>query len=177
MYWPHFMEQIRDRHYHHQKPPTKASHRLAGHEWPTDHPWPGTLLKASQEGPWCWQCPLGGLFHQHPASSPKIYSQKIQGWKSPSRWEPQAEIPRACPKDVFGHTYKVPAWNPHKKYDFRTTRVGFLPEETYFFRDARKKVEETYFFQFCPDKTGRNWTKLEKTMKEVRNAGKNNHHS
>ena len=52
-------------------------------------------------------------------------------------------------------------------------RVGFLPEETYFFRDTRKKVEETYFFQYCPDKTGRNWTKLEKTMKEVRNAGKN----
>ena len=51
-------------------------------------------------------------------------------------------------------------------------RVGFLPEETYFFRDTRKKVEETYFFQFCPDKTGRNWTKLEKTMKMVRNAGK-----
>ena len=44
-------------------------------------------------------------------------------------------------------------------------RVGFLPEETYFFRDTRKKVEETYFFQFCPDKTGRNWIKLEKTWK------------
>ena len=56
-------------------------------------------------------------------------------------------------------------------------RVGFLPEETYFFRDTRKKVEETYFFQFCPDKTGRNWTKLEKTMKEVRNPGKNNYHT
>ena len=56
--------------------------------------------------------------------------------------------------------------------DNPTTRVGFLPEETYFFQDTRKKVEETYFFQFCPEKTGRNWTKLEKTMKEVRNAGK-----
>ena len=44
-------------------------------------------------------------------------------------------------------------------------RVGFLPEETYFFQDTRIKVEETYFFLFCPDKTGRNWTKLEKTMK------------
>ena len=51
-------------------------------------------------------------------------------------------------------------------------RVGFFPEETYFFQDTRKKVEETYFFQFCPDKTGRNWTKLEKTVKDVRNAGK-----
>ena len=51
-------------------------------------------------------------------------------------------------------------------------RVGFFPEETYFFRDTRKKVEETYFFQFCPDKTGRSWTKLEKTVKDVRNAGK-----
>ena len=56
-------------------------------------------------------------------------------------------------------------------------RVGFLPEETYFFRDTRKKVEETYFFQFCPDKTGRNWTKLEKTVKDVRNAGKHNYHT
>ena len=53
-----------------------------------------------------------GLFHQHPASSPKIYSQKIQGRKSPLRWEHQAEILHACPKHVFGHTYKVPAWNP-----------------------------------------------------------------
>ena len=51
-------------------------------------------------------------------------------------------------------------------------RVGFLPEETYFFQDTRKKVEETYFFRFCPDKTGRNRTKLEKTVKDVRNAGK-----
>ena len=34
------------------------------------------------------------------------------------------------------------------------SRVGFLPEETYFFRDTRKKVEEIYFFQFCLDKTG-----------------------
>ena len=41
-------------------------------------------------------------------------------------------------------------------------RIGFLPEETFFFRDTRKKVEENYFFQFCPDKTGRNWTKPEK---------------
>ena len=60
--------------------------------------------------------------------------------------------------------------SPHK----RVVRVGFLPEETYFFRDTRKKVEETYFFQFCPDKTGRNWTKLEKTVKDVVNPGKKN---
>ena len=46
------------------------------------------------------------------------------------------------------------------------TRVEFLPEETYFSGTPGIKVEETYFFQFCPDKTGRNWTKLEKTMKE-----------
>ena len=54
------------------------------------------------------------------------------------------------------------------------TRVGFLPEETYFFRDTRKKVEETYFFQFCPDKTGRNWKKLWK-MSEM--LEKNNYHT
>ena len=124
MYWPHFMEQIRGRHYHHQKPPTKASHRLAGHEWPTDHPWPGTLLKSLPRRPLVLAMSPRGLFHQHPASSPKIYSQKIQGRKSPLRWEPQAEILHACPKHVFGHTYKVPAWNPHKRYDFRTTQTS-----------------------------------------------------
>ena len=66
-------------------------------------------------------------------------------------------------------------WHSHLAlaiYIFVVVRVGFLPEETYFFRDTRKKVEETYFFQFCPDKTGRNWTKVEKTVKDVRNAGK-----
>ena len=60
-----------------------------------------------------------GLFHQHPASSPKINSQKYQ--KSPLRWEPQAEIPRACPKHAFGHTYKVPAWNPPNYTNFKRT--------------------------------------------------------
>ena len=59
------MEQIRGWHYHHQKPPTKASRRLAGHKWPTDHP----QGSASNVDP-------RGLFHQHPASSPKINSQK-----------------------------------------------------------------------------------------------------
>ena len=42
-------------------------------------------------------------------------------------------------------------------------RVGFLPEEIYFFQDAGKKVEKSYFLQFIPDKTGRNgkkWKKL-----------------
>ena len=65
-----------------------------------------------------------GLFHQHPAGSPKINSQKIQGRKSLLRWEPQAEIPCAWPKHAFGHTHKVPAWNPHTKYDLRTTQTS-----------------------------------------------------
>ena len=60
-------------------------------------------------------------------------------------------------KDVHNH--------PCPKY-LLLTRVGFLPEETYFFQDTRKKVEETYFFRFCPDKTGRNWTKLEQGKSE-----------
>ena len=79
----------------------------------------------------------------------------------------------------FSHFDKKYCWNYIIIISFRVSlgsslscRVGFLPEETYFFRDTRKKVEETYFFQFCPDKTGRNWTKLEKTVKDVRNAGK-----
>ena len=44
-----------------------------------------------------------------------------------------------------------------------STRVGFLPEEMYFFQDARKKLENSYFFQFLPEETGwngRNWKKL-----------------
>ena len=40
------------------------------------------------------------------------------------------------------------------------TRVGFLPEEMYFFQDAWKKLENSYFFQFLPEETGRNWKKL-----------------
>ena len=42
-------------------------------------------------------------------------------------------------------------------------RVGFLPEEMYFFQDTRKKLENSYFFQFLPEETGwngRNWKKL-----------------
>ena len=35
-------------------------------------------------------------------------------------------------------------------------RVGFLLEEMYFFQDARKKLENSYFFQFLPEETGRN---------------------
>ena len=65
-----------------------------------------------------------GLFHQQPASAPKINSHKVQSQKSPLRWEPQAEIPRACPKHAFGHTYKFPAWKPHKKYELRTTQTS-----------------------------------------------------
>ena len=50
------------------------------------------------------------------------------------------------------------------------SRVGFLPEEMYFFQDARKKLENSYFFQFLPEETGwngRNWKKLKypKTLK------------
>ena len=124
MYWPHFMEQIRGWHYHHQNSPTKAFRRPAGHEWPTDHPQPGTLPKASQEGPWYQQCRPQGAVSPTPASSPKINSQNIQSQKSPLRWESHAEIPRACPKHAFGRTYKVPAWNPQKEYDLRTTQTS-----------------------------------------------------
>ena len=70
---------------------------------------------------------------------PKIWLLKIWPWKSKVMGEVK----------VSSHNLS-PTWS----------RVGFLPEETYFFRDTRKKVEETYFFQFCSDKTGRNWTKL-----------------
>ena len=35
-------------------------------------------------------------------------------------------------------------------------RVGFLPEEMYFFQDAQKKLENSYFFQFLPEEIGRN---------------------
>ena len=93
MYWPHFMEQIRGRHYHHQKPPTKASHRLAGHEWPTDHPWPGTLLKASQEGPWCWQCHPGGCFTNTPQALQKYTHKK---YKAGNHLYGESLKPKSC---------------------------------------------------------------------------------
>ena len=35
-------------------------------------------------------------------------------------------------------------------------RVVFLPEEMYFFRDTRRKLEDSYFFQFLPEEIGRN---------------------
>ena len=42
-------------------------------------------------------------------------------------------------------------------------RVGFLPEETYFFQDTWKKLEKTgskWFFHFIPEESGRNWNKV-----------------
>ena len=36
----------------------------------------------------------------------------------------EAEILYACPKPCFGHTYKVLAWNSHKKYDFCNTQIS-----------------------------------------------------
>ena len=55
-------------------------------------------------------------------------------------------------------------WHDDRQFSISSSRYI-----THFF------APETYFFQFCPDKTGRNWTKLEKTMKGVRNAGKYNY--
>ena len=55
--------------------------------------------------------------------------------------------------------------------DDQTTRVGFLPEETYFFWDTRKKSGRNLFI---PVLSGQNWKKLDKTGKnyERGNAGK-----
>ena len=39
-------------------------------------------------------------------------------------------------------------------------RVGFLPEETYFFQDAWKKLEKTGRKWFIPEESGRNWNKV-----------------
>ena len=46
-------------------------------------------------------------------------------------------------------------------------RVRKLPEENGFFREEWKKLEKRYFFQFLPEKTGRNWKKLEETGRNV----------
>ena len=46
-------------------------------------------------------------------------------------------------------------------------RVWFLPEETYFFRDALKKLEERCFFHFLP---GGKWKKPEETKKHHNKA-------
>ena len=50
------------------------------------------------------------------------------------------------------------------------SRVGFLPEETYFFRDGRKKVEETISSGFLPSKSGRKWKKPENNGRKVSNV-------
>ena len=129
MYWPHFMEQIRGRHYHHQKPPTKASHRLAGHEWPTDHPWPGTLLKASQEGPWCWQCPPGGCFTNTPQALQKYTHKKYKaGVTSTVRASSRnpACMPKACLWAHIQSSSMKPSqevWLPHYTNFKRTLRI------------------------------------------------------
>ena len=34
-----------------------------------------------------------------------------------------------------------------------------------------------YFFQFYPDKTGRNWMTIGETLKDVKNTGKTNYHT
>ena len=46
-------------------------------------------------------------------------------------------------------------------FGFPTGRVGFLPEETYFFQDTWKKLEKTGRKWFFPLYSGRKWKKLE----------------
>ena len=57
---------------------------------------------------------------------PEIPEDKIIWWslKSHFFWEFQAETLYVCPKDDFGHTYKVSAWNSHKKYNFCNTHIS-----------------------------------------------------
>ena len=50
------------------------------------------------------------------------------------------------------------------------TRVGFLPKETYFFRDGQKKVEESVSSGFLPSKSGRKWKKPENNGRNVSNV-------
>ena len=64
-----------------------------------------------------------GLFHQHPVSSKKINTWNTRP-EITSTVRTSSRNPRVCPKHAFGHTYKVPAWNPHKKYDLRTTQTS-----------------------------------------------------
>ena len=42
-------------------------------------------------------------------------------------------------------------------------RVRKLPEEIGFFREEWKKLEKSYFFQFLPEESGKNWNKVEET--------------
>ena len=52
--------------------------------------------------------------------------------------------PSPCPRAWTWHL-STPPWGPD--------RVVFLPEEMYFFRDTRRKLEDSYFFQFLPEET------------------------
>ena len=49
----------------------------------------------------------------------KIYSAKIQIYGENSKLTLYV-----CPKPCFGHTYKVSAWNFHKKHDFCNTQIS-----------------------------------------------------
>ena len=53
---------------------------------------------------------------------------------------------------IPGPSIRVWAWMQWKQLN----RVDFLPEEMYFFRDTRRKQENSYFFQFIPEEIGRN---------------------
>ena len=55
---------------------------------------------------------------------------KITSWKYAIpeitfRWEFEAgNIYVVCPKPCFGHTWEVPTWISHKKYDFCNTQIS-----------------------------------------------------
>ena len=56
-------------------------------------------------------------------SSPKYYRENTQQQKSHLWWEFQSENLYVCPKQGFGHTYKVSAWNSHHKYYLCNTQI------------------------------------------------------
>ena len=94
-------------------------------------------------------------------NSTKI-SRVMSHWsKSSSLYEPLL---------VSEHVYTRPEWGQCFRCQHHLHSVKlrahfgmFILEEMYFFQDARKKLENSYFFQFLPEETGwngRNWKKL-----------------
>ena len=66
----------------------------------------------------------GGCFTNVSRAPQNILAKKTQHQKSHLWWEFQSEKLYVCPKQGFGHTYKVSAWNSHHKYYLCNTQIS-----------------------------------------------------
>ena len=111
-------------------------------------------------GIWCQKPGLGfsrkkSIFPGHPEKSGRNLFLPVlsgQNWKKLDKTGKNYERGQKCWKNKLSYliTYKRLSWLWLQK----------------------NQLLLAYFFQFYPDKTGRNWMTIGKTLKDVRNAGK-----